>query len=332
MTEKFNVRNLGLEGSIKQISELRDIDDHNIVLDFQQMNKVRSIGMVCFISAVEEMKSRGWRFYSISSADYWNNAEYHAISYAGGVGFFDALGLNQGNKMGQYPGSITYCPILRVTQKGLLNDSGIIQDGIENEAARLSEILTSDIPQAKRTMQYLIREIMRNTFEHTISDHVWIAAQRHSADGKIEVAIADNAQGIRQVISVNPDLADEISDDEDALRLSLKPGISGNAKFSKNSDFWSNSGYGLFVTSQVLNRLGSFVLVSGTKYLEFCNDDISVGDADFQGTAVRLEFDIPKISEVDASLISNIVKIGQKEALEDPNAVTVASKASQIVE
>lgn len=331
LTQTFMVGNLGLAGAIKLVTKLRLIQDKNIILDFGQMRRVRSIGMVYFVSAVEDLRRRGFSFFDIPDAPYWNNSDYHAVSYAGGNGFFDALGIDQGKPMGSYAGSQSYCPIVKITKKSLYEGQEEFQLGIENEAKRLAEVLTKDIPQATKTMQYLIREIMRNTFEHTVSEHLWIAAQRHPQEGKIEVGIADNAQGIRQVISVNPELKSKIIDDETALRYAIKPGVSGNAKYTNTTGFWANSGYGLYVTSQILSKLGSFDLISGTSHLNYSGEQLTFKAADYQGTAVRLEFDMNKIENLDPEMVRKVVKVGQHEALEDPEAVYVASKASQFL-
>ena len=195
---------------------------------------------------------------------------------------------------------------------------------------KLAEVLTSDIPAAQKVVSYLIREIMRNTFEHTDMDHLWIAAQRHNSEKYIEVAIADNSVGIKQVICVNPDLRAQITSDESALRFAVKPGVSGNAKRSKDTSYWANSGYGLYVTKELLKKVGLFVLISGDAYL-YANDmkmDV-IHHGNFHGTMAYLRFDIDKISNIDDNSINDIVKTGERESSSDASAVNVASKASK---
>ena len=171
---------------------------------------------------------------------------------------------------------------------------------------------------------------MRNTFEHTDMDHLWIAAQRHDSEKYIEVAIADNSVGIKQVIRVNPDLRAQITNDESALRFAVKPGVSGNAKRSKDTGEWANSGYGLYVTKELLKKVGFFGLISGNAYLYAKDMKMNVtSTVNFHGTMAYLRFDIDKLSNIGDNIINDIVKAGEQESVFDESGVNVASKASK---
>lgn len=330
MATRINIESLDLGNAMEAVGQMKALDDKEVLLDFEHMYSVRSVGMIYLVTAIEEMRRRGWSFNYEPNRDYWNDPR--GISYAGTVGFFDALGIKKGETMGTYKGSSTYCPILRVSIKDLYKDSSIIQESIEKEAQRLASVLTQDVPVATKAVGYLIREIMRNTFEHTDMDHLWIAAQRHDTEKKIEVAIADNSVGIKQVIRVNALLREKITDDITALRYAVKPGISGNARTSTNTSYWANSGYGLYVTAELMKRVGFFGLISGNGYL-YRSDERSgeIETVDFQGTMVYLKIDMNKLDKMTPGLINDIVNIGQQDARSDDSAVKVASKASQIV-
>lgn len=334
--KKLFVKSLNLETAINLVNEIQLIHD-DICWDFSEMYRVRSAGMIYLVTAVEAMQrwrqKRGWRFCTDLEASYWKNT-LPGISYAGNMGFFDALGIPKGSAVGTYKGSTTYCPIMRITDQNLYDDISnsaiIIQEAINAKAMKLAEVLTSDIPAAQKVVSYLIREIMRNTFEHTDMDHLWIAAQRHNSEKYIEVAIADNSVGIKQVLCVNPDLRTQITSDESALRFAVKPGVSGNAKRSKNTSYWANSGYGLYVTKELLKKVGFFVLISGNAYLYADDKKMNViHNVKFHGTMACLRFDIDKISNIDDNIINDIVKTGEQESSSDESAVNVASKASK---
>lgn len=331
LTEEFKVDSLELDNTIEVVRQLRKISDHDVILNFERMYRVQPMGMVYFIAAVEEMKSRGYSFEYNPRDSYWDSEKAYAISYAKSMGFFKALGIPEGQGVGTYRGSSTYCPPTKITMAQLLTpQNSVFQDGIVAEADNLAQVLTRNIPNALSTMSYLIREIMRNTFEHTTIDHLWVAAQSQPKKNRIEVAIVDNGEGVRQVLSVNNELANKIKTDKLALCYAIKPGISGNAKYSKHEGVWANSGFGLYVTSEILSRLGSFTLISGQACLRYEDQNIETSSADFHGTAVRLFFNTEKMINLPDSFIEDIVKMGEKKAQTDTLAVSYASKSSKM--
>ena len=126
MTVKYEVKNLRLSNTLKQVSELREIQDKYIVLDFGRVNVVRNAGMQLFIACIEEMERRGYTFYYNKEARYFYNSEKHAINYAKGVGFFKALGFKD-IKGGDYSGSDNYVPIQSIGYNDLFENVGDYQ-------------------------------------------------------------------------------------------------------------------------------------------------------------------------------------------------------------
>lgn len=98
MTTKFKVRNLRMRNSIKQASELYNINDKNIYLDFSAMTVVRGSGMLILTATIENMRRNGYKFSCDVDAKCFN--EHASCSYAMHVGFFNSLGLNIGKKVG----------------------------------------------------------------------------------------------------------------------------------------------------------------------------------------------------------------------------------------
>ena len=332
MTVKYEVKNLRLSNTLKQISELRRIQDKHIILDFGKVNVVRNAGMQLFIACIEDMRIKGYTFYYNKEAQYFYDPEKHAINYAKGVGFFKALGFS-GIKGGNYIGSDSYVPIQRIDYGTLFENVRDYHDGIVRYSDKLATVLVKDIPELKSILSYMIREIMRNTFEHTgkLRPHIWVGAQRHMYEGNIEVALVDSNEGIRQVLTAKKEFREMVRNDEDALKLAIKPGISGNAtELDKNK--WGNSGYGLYVTSKLLSILGTFNLISGKCWLECKENEVSShNDIDFQGPAVILKIDLNRAYKITNNIIEQIVKEGEQEAEGDPLAIISASKASKLV-
>ena len=100
MTTKFKVRNLRMRKSVKQVSELYNIDDKNIYLDFSAMSVVRGSGMLILTATIENMRRNGYNFICNVNAKCFN--EHNACSYAMHVGFLTHWGLISERKWGRH--------------------------------------------------------------------------------------------------------------------------------------------------------------------------------------------------------------------------------------
>ncbi|WP_140922061.1 hypothetical protein [Apilactobacillus timberlakei] len=288
-------------------------------------------------STINCLRGKGYHFHIDEQAKYWND-NIPAISYAKNIGFFKSFGINKGKKFiwQNYLNDIkekektNFCPILTISWEDLYN-SGDYHYGIVSCSKKLARVLSADIGEEEtKTIVYLIREMLRNPFEHSTAKKVLISAQRHNADGYIEVVIADSAEGLKQTLSVNKDIISVLNNDSDALEYALKPGISGTD--TKKKGYWSNSGYGLYVTSRIADELGSFFIISGEYALKLENGEKNLIHTKYQGTAVCLKFDIDKVESMNSSLISDVVSQGEKIASDIPESSKIASKASKIID
>lgn len=331
---KFEVKNLTFPGALKMAAELNEIDDKIVNLDFSKVTKVRMSGMIYFLRTIEQLKNSGKKFQYYPGASTWKEPS-SAISYAGHVGFFKALGIDYGKDPGEALGSYSYLPITKLTLAGLykLGESIDIHDGITKYSEKLAQILADGNEALETVFTYLIIEMVRNPFEHAVPSAVWVGAQKHPTEGTIEVIIADDAQGVRQTLSINRDFSD-LTSDEIALRKALKPGISGKKYAPKKADdFWQNSGFGLYVTSELTSSVGVFNIVSGDTALGSSGNGFerySDANISFTGTFIRLRINTNKIEKLTPDSIKALVKKGEKSAGETDGAIKVASKASKM--
>jgi len=153
------------------------------------------------------------------------------------------------------------------------------------------------------TLGYSLREIFRNVLEHSEADAIWYAAQYWPTKGWVELSILDEGVGIAATLRRNPHL--KITSDADALQYALLPGISGVAYKGgpkQRKDPWANSGYGLFMTSQLCLRGGTFVIISGNGGLLLQNHEQSKLESELRGTAIRLQFHVPDIKDLSGAL------------------------------
>lgn len=255
----------------------------------------------------------------------WIAQNYEQHTYAAHMGFFKSFNLQHGNEVGEADGSTSYVPLTRIFKKELQDQAatGSIQIGdvIQQQSNRLAFTLTRETSSNLYvTLSYSIREILRNSVEHSGTDEVLFCAQYWPTRGEVEVGICDAGKGIYEGLRTNPHL--RMEDDYDALILSLLPGVSGIAYegVPRNPyDAWANSGYGLYMTSNICGNSGSFLIASGETALIKNNSNTQAFSQSFQGTAIRLLMKIDRIGKLDKEL--RILAQKGREIAEEINGV-----------
>jgi hypothetical protein len=114
-------------------------------------------------------------------------------------------------------------------------------------------------------VSYCLREIVRNSFEHGQVDECLFMAQRWQ-NNEAEIAVADAGCGIHETIFP----VHQTVEPRASISLSLQPGVSG---INANPDmgFYSNSGFGLYVVSQLGMRYGEFSIQSSGELLNIAS-------------------------------------------------------------
>jgi hypothetical protein len=259
-----------------------------------------------------------------------------AHGYLAHMGFFRSIGFDKGKRPGEAAKGATYVPITILTlhdleqnRRSMMTPTGDLPhlgDAIERESMRLAALVTQDKrPRINRPIAYCFREIIRNVFEHAEIDTCAVYAQKW-ANGVIEVAIVDRGIGIHA--SLLPKL--ELASDADALRAAITPGVS--SKRGKDESAWTNSGFGLYILSELGKQLGVFKLCSGITELRAEDGNLREEDhiASFTGTAVGLK--IRQLATTEFSkLIKKIADEGEAQALVRGEPVK-ASKSSRMSE
>ncbi|MFC0349101.1 hypothetical protein [Undibacterium danionis] len=296
---KFYVECLDLDGALKAAKELRLLPEHSsYLIDFSKLSWFEPFGMLYFARQLRDF------------ADSRKPATCQAVGhekhgYAAYMGFFRTFGLEFGNEVGEAPGSSAYIPITELKIRELHLEAGQsqreVQEIIEMRCAKLATVLARNANGAlHETLTYSLREILRNVTEHSNADSIWYAAQYWPSKNLVELSILDQGLGIRATLSRNPHLA--ISNDADALRLALLPGVSGRAFKggpTLRKDEWANSGYGLYMTSQICSNGGSFTICSGEEGLIFSKGIERKLEVGFSGTAIRLCIYVPEVKSLN---------------------------------
>ncbi|WP_341217972.1 ATP-binding protein [Neptunomonas phycophila] len=236
----------------------------------------------------------------------------NAHTYLMHLGFFDYIGIKDiGNKVGSANGNTRYLPIRKISLEELNNsiaETGEkLIDAINFVAGSMARVLSGDdISETNKAFSYSIREIIRNALEHSGSDCCYICAQKW-ANGQSEIAIVDEGCGIYSSLSQAYSIGEK-----DALKHSLKPGVTRTEFLSEEENVYNNSGFGLYVLSEMGSSFGWFCIGSGTQKLIFEKQEDTVSSLDFSGTFVGVHLNShPKSFQ---GVLSDIIQVGEVES------------------
>ncbi|MCK5091023.1 MAG: hypothetical protein KAR30_00730 [Gammaproteobacteria bacterium] len=249
------------------------------------------------------------------------------LTYLKHFGFFKFIGLNEGKKPNQAPGNGRYIPIKRLNENDFIFEGLRLQEGIDRECIRLAKIIYSGKANESRAhmLSYCLREIIRNVFEHAEINECFMMAQKWS-NGFAEIAIADQGIGLSESLSNSHD----VKDARDAINLAIQPGISSDDS-EENDDAWQNTGFGLFVVSQLGSQLGIFALGSDNTILFSDKENTLWNTVPINGTAVKLRVNTND-AEYFPNILQRIVDDGERKAQEISGAKKRASKKSSMAD
>jgi hypothetical protein len=257
---------------------------------------------------------------------YWTrNGNFRG--YADHIGFFRFCGIDRGNQIGEAHGGNGYQPIRLFDLNSLREAAGeepyaiIAQDKANELAGILTQNYASDLFQA---LQYSLREIIRNSMEHSQGGVLGYLAQYWPKLDKAELAVFDTGVGIGATLREVEELKD-ISDAE-ALQNALKPGVTSVslAERAYQHPDARNSGFGLYLTSKVCADSGHLRVLSGSKGITCNAAGTTVHDWAFEGTCVQMSIQPSKVVGF-ASRFKDMVEEGQAIA-GDENPASSYSK------
>lgn len=297
--------------------------DDSLTIDFGPIQFVKPFGTLIVANGLRRLhKTRKQNNLALRAKVPRIDSE--ACSYLRHVGFFEYVGLSPGKRLGNVAGGRTYVPIqiVSLSQLRSLSTSRALHDGIETVSDRLAEVVYPRLSE-QIMMQYCLREVIRNVFEHGDTDSCTVFAQRYQ-DGRAEIAIVDEGIGI--FASLGKTI--QIVDADGALKKSMMPGVSRVTRPSA-SDEWVNSGFGLYVLSELGKDLGDFLLASSGRYSKLSRQstDAVYGDLKLEGTAVKLMVDLAH-ADYFPNRLRAIVERGEQQHLTDHGKVKSASKRS----
>ncbi|APU67753.1 hypothetical protein [Christiangramia flava] len=301
---------LVFEETIKFASTLKDLpEEGTYIFDFKKADKIDPFSLLYLSSELQFCRHRR------EKADF-RAKNFSHLTYQSHMGFFKAFGLNHGKSPGEARGSQSYLPITLLNAREIRNDAAEMKVNPGEILEGLSKELTQVLTQTKEgdlydMLVYSLREMLRNVVEHSRCIEFGLCAQYWPSMNRVSLAILDRGIGIKKSLSNNPNL--NLQSDEDALKIAIEPGVSGKVfkgqKRRPRGD-WVNSGFGLYMTSNICRNGGSFFIASGTKGLYLSEKKSRFLDTPINGTALNLTLDTAKISGLKETLADLREKAG----------------------
>ncbi|MBX9448149.1 ATP-binding protein [Dickeya chrysanthemi] len=250
------------------------------------------------------------------------NSEHSVHSYLSHLGFFDYILMGEGNAIGEASGSSSYLPITRIEKPVFNSNTQDVQEWYEeimSVVRGLARIVsgTSSDTEENRLYNYALREIIRNVFEHSSASECYVCGQRWW-DGKVEIAVIDEGIGIAESLKKSYHL----QTDGEALHLAIKPGVSSTSNISQTENIYDNSGFGLYVLSQLASSFGWYVLGSGSSRIVGHSQTIVEEALNFNGTYFGMK--LSNAPKQFSEILDDIIATGEKEA----EASGISKKAS----
>lgn len=294
----------------KALNEQNFDDISNINLIFSDNITFTPFGMLLSASCFRKILSDN----SYIDFKLLMNGNDNSNHYAGTMGYFKSIlpACTYGKFPGEASGSLTYIPItnirFEIPREGLGYKYMNMYQYIKSESERLAKVVSAGNKNLELLLTYLLTEILRNTQEHAKVKSAWVCAQCWNRKGYAEVAILDEGIGILNSISKK---YKKIDNDADAIKLALKPGIT-EAYISPNSIEDDNSGFGLYVCSEICKELGGkFLIISGETAYSKMSGNISVVETNFKGTVIKLKININMLGNAQ-NLINMVVDRGEE--------------------
>jgi hypothetical protein len=300
------------------------LEDRELLeIDFSNCGFVSPFSALLLLEAIDEVRNRRKRVKG-ETKFLGYQARTGPAAYLRHVGLFRALGLETFKQMSQtVEVAEKFLPLTKVNAGQILNKGRIIQTAIDARSEALAKVIFPGERNSSAAMMlgYSIREVMRNSFEHGATTDCTVCAQRW-ATGDAEIAILDRGIGIqaslgRKFPNVTP---------AEAVRLALLPGIT--CESVTNDPKWSNSGFGLYVISELGLGYGSFsIFSSGTLLGENFRNAFPL-TAPLPSTIVKLKVSV-RDAEYFPNILSGIVARGEEQAKSIAGAKVDASAMSK---
>ncbi len=148
---------------------------------------------------------------------------------------------------------------------------------------------------------YVVREIIRNIFDHSKTDYFYYGSQYIPANKEVELVIADNGLGIANTIPF--DLEERWYNKNttvDAIEKAFTPGLTAASNHSYAPEDYKNSGFGLAMVKRIVESAeGNLSMATSDKSVTFVNNSTSFKSCNMPGTLIRLRVQLDDLAKVN---------------------------------
>src|SRR5699024_4402721 len=242
-----------------------------------------------------------------------------AVSYGLNMGIFQELGLTDYKSKDEGDTYLAPKKIKREEVTAYLNDTNEnIESYYEYISSKIAnKILGSHVhnfnEKIYRLFTYVIRELIRNIFDHSESDYFYYGSQFIPSTSVVELVISDGGVGLKHTIPFDAEERWFNNDTtENAIKKAFMPGITAESNHSYATANYLNSAFGLAMVKQII-LLANGILSLGTsdKTISFTNDREILNECQIQGPIIRIRIDLEKLISVD---FENVLKSVYEEA------------------
>lgn len=285
-------------------------NDDSYIYDYVDMDRAEPFGLLLLSSKIRrfvddspecEHKDRNFK------------NEKNVTGYAAHMGFFKSVYQDYGKMPGEAKGSSRYIPITELNFNDIRKDGEDLYTYIGKTSEAIANILSRNDVNLKNYLKFSTEELIRNVLEHSESQSFWYAGQYWPSKGMVEVAILDEGIGMKDSFKRNKKLS--INDDEDAIKLAIKPGISKSGIAKEVRDDYDNGGFGLYMISKFCEIGGDIAICTGNRCLLMNDKETARYETSFKGTAIRIRLNSEKMGKI-SDIMKDLSIKGTKEAKE----------------
>jgi|SRR5699024_648035 len=305
--QKIAIRNMKYDNMIKMNNTVHQLIQNDQELSsftftFDNLKWIDPSGAVILMETITNLKKHNIliEFEPLDTSS-------SAISYGLNMGIFQELGLSEYTSKEE---GNTYLAPKKVTRDEVsdflsaVNENieyyfECISDKISKKVLRYNELLYDK--RLSKLFTYVIRELIRNIFDHSEADYYYYGSQFIPSTSEVELVIADSGVGLKNTIPFNDEEKWFDKDTaENAIEKAFIPGITAESNHGYASANYLNSGFGLAMVKQlVLSAKGTLSLATSDKTITFFNNSKRSDNCNIQGTIIRIRVDLEKLAVVD---------------------------------
>lgn len=293
----------------KHLNEKKYYSDEpeGLTFQFSSLSFIEPAGAIILLSTIDRLREDAIP-YELESIE---NLNRDAISYGETMGIFQKLGLSDARSFSQGTNYIAPTKVVIAELFDSLHNQGktieAYYDDIASKIVKkiLRDLGTDSDEDVRDLFEFVVREMIRNIFDHSQTTHFYYGSQLYTATNSVEVVIADLGLGLVNTIPFDiEETWFSQPTDEDAIRKAMIPGLSALSNHAYAPEDYKNSGYGLALVRRIVERTnGYFSIASGKRSITYSLSEEIIEDCDIKGTVIRMRINLDRLHTIDFDVI-----------------------------